>query len=87
MTADQPLELIVRDVRAAVTEVLSLDLCCANGEELPAWQPGSHVDVHLPSGLLRQDSLHGDQVDRSAYRIAILRIAVRRGELIHSSPL
>ncbi|KRB76478.1 hypothetical protein ASE01_16115 [Nocardioides sp. Root190] len=57
--------------------VLSLDLVPAHPERrprLPAWEAGAHVDVVLPSGLLRQYSLTGDTADRSRYRIAVRRI-------------
>jgi len=40
------------------------------GAALPAWQPGCHLDLHLPSGLRRQYSLCGDPADPT-YRIAV----------------
>ncbi|MFG3035644.1 PDR/VanB family oxidoreductase [Streptomyces sp. NPDC048330] len=40
------------------------------GEGLPAWQPGAHVDLVLPSGLVRQYSLCGDPADTGAYTVA-----------------
>lgn len=69
-----------RDVKvAAVTPVaddaVSLRLVSADGEDLPRWHPGSHLDVFLPSGRQRQYSLCGDHADRSSYRIAVRRIA------------
>lgn len=44
---------------------------------LPPWTPGAHVDVLLPSGLVRQYSLCGrtDEV----WRIAVLRESTSRG--------
>ncbi len=41
---------------------------------LPAWQPGAHVDVVLPSGEMRQYSLCGDPRRGDEYRIAVRRI-------------
>lgn len=38
---------------------------------LPAWQPGAHIDLHLPSGRVRQYSLCGDVADRTSYEIAV----------------
>ena len=38
---------------------------------LPAWTPGAHIDVLLPSGRQRQYSLCGDPADRTSYRIAV----------------
>ncbi|MFG2482555.1 PDR/VanB family oxidoreductase [Streptomyces virginiae] len=47
--------------------------------ELPAWTPGAHVDVTLPSGLVRQYSLCGDPADAGRYTIAIRLIEDGRG--------
>ncbi|MFC1434895.1 2Fe-2S iron-sulfur cluster-binding protein [Streptacidiphilus sp. N1-3] len=51
--------------------VVSLLLRAPDGAPLPAWQPGAHLDLTLPSGLRRQYSLCGDPADRSGYRIAV----------------
>ena len=48
-------------------------------EALPPWQPGSHLDIVLPSGLIRQYSLCGSPEDRSTYKIAVLRETNSRG--------
>jgi ferredoxin-NADP reductase len=74
-----PFAAVVREVHAAATDVLSLTLSSADDTELPRWQPGAHIDVHLPSGRIRQYSLHGDPTERFTYRIAVLRIADGRG--------
>ncbi|ROQ98341.1 ferredoxin-NADP reductase [Streptomyces sp. 2132.2] len=47
--------------------------------ELPPWAPGAHVDVQLPSGLVRQYSLCGDPADAGRYTIAIRVIEDGRG--------
>ncbi|MEU6759010.1 PDR/VanB family oxidoreductase [Streptomyces sp. NPDC046685] len=47
--------------------------------DLPAWTPGAHVDVTLPSGQVRQYSLCGDPADGGRYTIAIRLIADGRG--------
>ncbi|MEV6732731.1 MULTISPECIES: PDR/VanB family oxidoreductase [unclassified Streptomyces] len=47
--------------------------------ELPPWTPGAHVDVRLPSGLIRQYSLCGDPADAGRYTIAIRLIEGGRG--------
>ncbi|MFN2478168.1 MAG: 2Fe-2S iron-sulfur cluster-binding protein [Pseudonocardiaceae bacterium] len=72
---DRDLSLIVDEVRVEAQDVRSLRLVSASGSELPSWQPGSHLDVLLPSGRCRQYSLCGDPADRSSYRIAVRRIA------------
>ncbi|MFI0985119.1 PDR/VanB family oxidoreductase [Streptomyces exfoliatus] len=40
------------------------------GRDLPAWQPGAHIDLVLPSGLVRQYSLCGDPADLSSYTVS-----------------
>ncbi|MET3987205.1 PDR/VanB family oxidoreductase [Streptomyces sp. PvR034] len=47
--------------------------------ELPAWAPGAHVDVTLPSGLVRQYSLCGDPAVADRYTIAIRLVEDGRG--------
>jgi ferredoxin-NADP reductase len=64
-----------RDVVAGVVE---LDLAPADGDPCPAWSPGAHVDVVLPSGRLRQYSLCGDPRS-GTLRIAVLYEADGRG--------
>ncbi|WP_149184482.1 PDR/VanB family oxidoreductase [Streptomyces sp. TRM49041] len=69
--------------------VLGLVLVDPHGKDLPEWEPGAHIDVTLPSGLIRQYSLCGDPRDRSRYRIGVLREPHGRGGSaeIHSTPL
>lgn len=38
---------------------LAVRLVSAEGQPLPAWTPGAHIDLHLPCGLIRQYSLTG----------------------------
>ncbi|MFE7552497.1 PDR/VanB family oxidoreductase [Streptomyces gardneri] len=49
------------------------------GAGLPAWQPGAHVDLVLPSGLVRQYSLCGDPADTGTYTVATRLIEDGRG--------
>ncbi len=75
--ADAPATLEVR-LRAMTWEapgVLSLALTAADGSALPPFEPGSHIDLHLPGGTLRQYSLCGDPTDPSHYRIAIRSVS------------
>jgi ferredoxin-NADP reductase len=74
-----PVQVAARTVEAE--GVLSLELRSATPDSgpLPAWQPGAHLDVDLPSGLRRQYSLCGDPTDRSSYRIAVRRIDTGTG--------
>jgi len=69
-------------VRAATWEsdgVLSLVLVDPDGGALEPWDPGAHIDLTLPSGLIRQYSLCGEPGSTDSYRIAILREDAGRG--------
>jgi ferredoxin-NADP reductase len=72
-------ELVVERREFAADGVLALTLRHPLGEELPAWEPGAHVDVALGPDLERQYSLCGDPADRTAWRIAVLREPDGRG--------
>ncbi|OIK29418.1 PDR/VanB family oxidoreductase [Streptomyces malaysiense] len=49
------------------------------GAELPRWTPGAHLDLVLPSGLVRQYSLCGDPEDTSSYTVATRLVEDGRG--------
>lgn len=73
---------VARTTRAVITrrealtpEVVALTLADPDGGLLPAWTPGAHIDVRLPSGRRRQYSLCGPPGRRTDYRIAVRRIA------------
>lgn len=74
-----PVELLVRSVTWAAEGVVTLDLVDPEGRRLPAWEAGAHIDLVLPSGLIRQYSLCGDLNDHRTYRIGVLRDANSRG--------
>jgi ferredoxin-NADP reductase len=73
---DRTIALTVADrqVVAHDQDVITLTLRCSDGGRLPCWHPGAHIDVHLPSGLVRQYSLCGDPDSWDTYRIAVRRI-------------
>ena len=89
VSGQQPFEVLVQRSTWGADGVVVLDLVDPDGGPLPAWEPGAHLDVVLPSGLVRQYSLCGDLDDRDRYRIAVLREAESRGGSIevHDSGL
>jgi ferredoxin-NADP reductase len=65
-------------LRALIWEgpgVLSLELAAPDNGPLPPFEPGSHVDLTLPNGTLRQYSLCGDPNDTSHYRLGIRAVS------------
>lgn len=71
----------------AATDVVLLTLSPVDGSQLPAWQPGAHIDVLLDNGITRQYSLCGDPEDLRSYTIGILNAPASRGgsRFIHES--
>lgn len=59
-------------------DLVVLELGSADGSPLPAWTPGAHIDVLLPSGLVRQYSLCGDP-SAPTWRLGVLRETRSRG--------
>ncbi|PVB25947.1 PDR/VanB family oxidoreductase [Mycobacteroides abscessus] len=80
-SADGFIDVVVEGGRALSADgtVLSLAFTRPDGASLPAWSAGAHIDVKLPSGLMRQYSLCGDPADLSQYRIAVRRVTDSRG--------
>jgi ferredoxin-NADP reductase len=79
LTARPALDLVVVSVAAVATGVISMELAAPSAAALPGWTPGAHIDLHLPSGLVRSYSLHGDPRERGAYRVAVLNAPDGRG--------
>lgn len=69
-----PVRVVGRRIEAHDNDVVSLRFAAVDGRALPAWRPGAHLDLELPSGRLRQYSLCGDPADTRTYRIAVRRI-------------
>lgn len=71
--------LMVRSMTVEADGVLGLELVDPSGSPLPQWEPGAHLDVVLPSGMVRQYSLCGDPADRGSYQVGVLRERAGRG--------
>ncbi|MFC1749238.1 pyridoxamine 5'-phosphate oxidase family protein [Pseudomonadota bacterium] len=77
------LELKVERIQNETSRIKSFRLCALEGGLLPAFQPGTHlqVKVRLPSGQQanRHYSLLSDPNDRQAYKIGVLAEPSGRG--------
>lgn len=67
------LSLVVAERVDEAEGVISLSLSDPSGAPLPAWSPGSHIDVHVGDGLVRQYSLSSSTSDRERWRVTILK--------------
>jgi ferredoxin-NADP reductase len=72
-------DLVVHRRHAAADGVVALDLADRQGGDLPAWEPGAHIDLLLDEGLVRQYSLCGDPRDAKTWRIGVLLDPHSRG--------
>ncbi|UZD97744.1 PDR/VanB family oxidoreductase [Pseudomonas corrugata] len=60
-------------------DICSYELISVDSQPLPAFSAGSHIDVHLPGGLIRQYSLCNHPEERHRYLIGVLKDAASRG--------
>jgi vanillate O-demethylase ferredoxin subunit len=61
------------------TDICGLELVDIHRRELPEFSPGSHIDLYLPGGFVRQYSLCNDPLERHRYHIGILKDPNSRG--------
>ncbi len=65
------LHLRVERITPEAEGILSYELASADGDPLPSFEPGAHLEVQVPGGQVRQYSLCGDPEERSRYRLAV----------------
>lgn len=79
MNPSLPLQVRVVARVEEAQDIASFELASADGSPLPPFSAGSHVDVHLGDGLVRQYSLCNDPSEQHRYLIAVLRDPASRG--------
>ncbi|WP_300303309.1 PDR/VanB family oxidoreductase [Ferrovibrio sp.] len=82
----EPFPMRVHRIAWEADGVISIELRRPDGNDLPAFAPGAHIDLHLPNGITRSYSLCGDPEDRRCYVVGVgLDPASRGGSLyIHN---
>ncbi|MGX1884952.1 PDR/VanB family oxidoreductase [Streptomyces sp. NPDC055287] len=80
--SENSLRLVVHRMTWEAEGVLSVELVHPDGKPLPAWAPGSHLDVQV-GGHTRQYSLCGDPRSVGVYRIGVLNEPASRGGSRH----
>src|SRR5450830_28225 len=60
-------------------DIASFELAGVDGKSLPPFSAGSHIDVHIRDGLIRQYSLCNPPHESHRYQIGVLRDANSRG--------
>lgn len=78
---------VVSRVTCEAKDVVVLDLESGSKSELPPFQPGAHVEIYLPNGMVRHYSLCNDSRERTRYRIGVGLSPGSRGgsSFIHQS--
>jgi len=69
----------VTAITVEADDIVSLELLPSDGEALPPFSAGSHIDVELPNGMIRQYSLCNDSSEQNRYQIAVLLDPATRG--------
>ncbi|MBO9512537.1 MAG: oxidoreductase [Variovorax sp.] len=79
-TQDALIQVRVRAVTYEADGILGFELVPMPPlKELPAFSAGSHIDLHLPNGLLRSYSLLNAPTERHRYLIGVNKDAKSRG--------
>jgi ferredoxin-NADP reductase len=71
--------LRVQAMRYEARGVLSIELSDPEGQTLPEYAPGAHIDLHLANGLVRSYSLFGAPEIRDRYVVGVLLDRASRG--------
>ncbi|MDZ5456919.1 PDR/VanB family oxidoreductase [Azohydromonas lata] len=73
------MKVVITRKRQEAQGIFSFELASEDGRALPAFSAGSHIDVHVPGGPVRQYSLCNDPTETHRYLIAVLRDPASRG--------
>ena len=69
----------VQRVKDEAAGIRSFELVSPNGDQLPPFTAGAHINVHLGDDVVRQYSLSNSSREREQFRIAVLLEANGRG--------
>lgn len=83
MTGKEKLRLEVADVTADARDVMLVELRAGGGAALPPFEPGAHLEIELPNGLIRHYSLTNDPRERDRYVVGVGRAARSRGGSVY----
>lgn len=77
--AASTLQVFVHTLRYEAKDIISIELRACDHNNLPAFEPGAHIDVHLPNGLVRSYSLLNDSSEQHRYVLGVLKDSASRG--------
>ena len=73
------MQVRVKRISYEAENINSYELVAPAGGDLAPFTAGSHIDLHLPNGMIRSYSLVNDQRERNRYVIAVNKDAASRG--------
>ena len=73
------LDVRVKQIRYEGKGINSYEFTSPSGKALPRFKAGSHIDIHLKNGAIRQYSLCNSPAERNRYVIAVLKDENGRG--------
>src|SRR5216117_2226396 len=73
------MQVRVKRISYEAENINSYELVAATGGDLAPFAAGSHIDLHLPNGMIRSYSLVNDQRELNRYVIAVNKDAAGRG--------
>ena len=81
------MDVIIQNILPLTPQILGFELIQKDGSALPAFTAGSHVDVFLENGLIRQYSLANCSSETHRYLIGVLQDEHSRGgsSFIHAN--
>jgi tetrachlorobenzoquinone reductase len=77
--SDGLIEVRLTAIRYAARDTNLYEFTRLDGGALPAYQPGAHIDLHLPNGIVRQYSLTEAEPKGSSYTVGVKRDPASRG--------
>jgi vanillate O-demethylase ferredoxin subunit len=77
------MQVRVKRINYEAESINSYELVLPAGGDLAPFTAGSHIDLHLPNGMIRSYSLVNDPSERHRYVIAINKDAASRGGSRH----
>jgi ferredoxin-NADP reductase len=78
-TPDDVIDVRLTAIRYAARDTNLFEFARVDGKPLPPYEPGAHIDLHLPNGLVRQYSLIVAKSDFASYTVGIKRDPASRG--------
>ncbi|WCE64927.1 PDR/VanB family oxidoreductase [Acinetobacter baumannii] len=72
-------DVVVKNRHVEGGNIAVMEFESATSAALPKVEPGAHIDVHLPNGMVRQYSLCQNPNDEGKFRLGILRDPESRG--------